>query len=99
MFTRAENGRRGTVWSGCSMKPEILPMQRLHQFRHWKWLSGNVLMPGAAHAQHPLEFVRENLDETRQHVHPVIENVLGALASSQFEMAFDQSVNQVHIAR
>src|SRR5215471_3612217 len=56
-------------------------------------------MPGAAHAQYPLEFVREDLDETRQHVHPVIENVFGALASRQFEMALDQPVNQLHIAR
>ena len=55
-------------------------------------------MPGAAHAQHPLEFVREDLDETRQHVHPVIENVFGALASRQFEMALNQAVHQLHIA-
>src|ERR1700747_3229321 len=81
------------------MNPEALPMQCLHQLRHWKRPAGNVLLAGAGDAQHTLKFMREDLDETRQHFKPVVENAFRALAAGEVEMTLHQAVNQFDISR
>src|SRR5450631_234735 len=80
------------------MKPVVLPMLHLlggpqNRYR----LVRNVSLLAAAHAQYPFEFVREDFDESRVHVVPVIENPLGATAASQVHVTRNKIADNLHI--
>jgi len=62
-------------------------------------LARNTRLAAAAHSQHSLEFVREDLDEAGKHFGPVIENPLGAAASGKFQMTGDEISYDLRILR
>ncbi len=72
------------------MKPVVLPMLHLLLLlagsamnSDGDGLARDVGLLAAGHSQHALEFVRENFDEARRHLVPVVENPFGAAAGSQ----------------
>src|SRR5450631_1650521 len=80
------------------MKPLVLPMLHLLGGRRNRYRKvRNVSLLAAAHAQDSFEFVREDLDESRVHVVPVIENPLGATAASQVHVASNEIADTLHI--
>src|ERR1035438_10708438 len=80
------------------MKPVVLPMLHLlGGLQNRYGLVRNVSLLAAAHAQYPFEFVREDFDESRVHVVPVIENPLGATAASQVHVTINEIADNLHI--
>src|SRR6185369_13037455 len=74
-------------------------MQRLHQFRYRQGLPGDVIAARTAHAKHALKFMGEDLDESWQHLHPVIKNMFCSLTAGQLEVLLNETVDQFYIAR
>ena len=56
-------------------------------------------MLAAAHAQHALEFVREDFDEARSRFLPVVEKPFRARAPGQFEVPHDQCLHHLDVVR
>src|ERR1017187_1088409 len=80
------------------MKPVVLPMLHLlGGLQNRYGLVRNVSLLAAAHAQYPFEFVREDFDESRVHVVPVIENPLGATAASQVHVTINEIADNLHV--
>src|SRR4051794_3241960 len=82
------------------MNPVVLPM--LHLLRVGEdgdRFARNIRSIAAADAQHALEFVRENFDETRHRFLPIVEEPLGSRTPGQLEMAYDQSLHHLCVVR
>src|SRR4051794_27881738 len=82
------------------MNPVVLPM--LHLLRVGEdgdRFARNIRSIAAADAQHALEFVRENFDETRHRFLPIVEQPLGSRTPRQLEMAYDQSLHHLYVVR
>src|SRR5579863_410089 len=90
------------------MKPVVLPMLHLLGLwglgalkpslnKHCEGRARNIRLLTSAHAQHAFEFVRENLDEPRNHVVPVVENPLGTATGSQLRVAQQEIFDDHHI--
>ena len=54
-------------------------------------------MLAARHSQHSLELVREDLDEARGHIVPVVENPLGTAAGRQLQVRQQEISDDYHI--
>ncbi len=54
-------------------------------------------MLAAHHSQHSLELVREDFDEARGHIVPVVENRLGAPAGRQLQVRQQEISDDHHI--
>ena len=61
-----------------------------------KWVVGCDRL---RHTQHSLVFVREDLNELRNHFSPVFENPLAARAGGRLHVLFDQILNGPQIDR
>src|SRR5579864_4971993 len=80
------------------MKPVVLPMLHLLcGLHHGDGLAWDICLLTAADSQHSLEFVREDLDEARNHILPIVEYPLCAAAAGQIQVARDQISDELHI--
>src|SRR3954469_4250710 len=78
---RSTGSRRGATSRGYSRKPETLPTGHPHRL-------GDALR--AAHAQNPFVLVREDFDEFRAHLFPVLNDPLAARTLGVFDVLRDQ---------
>src|SRR3954449_3884428 len=82
------------------MKPVVLPM--LHLLRAGQNRNAfirNIRLLSSSNAEHALEFVREDFDETRDSFVPVVQYPFAPRAASQFHVPADQVENDVQILR
>src|ERR1700722_7156481 len=70
---------------------------RLHQ--HSDRRLGDVGLLAASDSEYALELVRENFDEARGGIAPIVENRLGARAGSQYQVTGDQVADDLDILR
>ena len=85
------------------MKPVVLPMLHLLVLcllgmrKNSDRFARYIGLRAAADSQHSLEFVRENFDEPRDQLVPVVENPLSAAAARQFSVTRDQVSDDLDI--
>src|SRR5580658_4939404 len=97
---RSSGLRRVGCARSISKKPVTLPMLHLGSgSRHERrCVDGrSVDSGGALDAENPLVFVREDLDELRLGVGPVLENPRGARAAREVAMACEQALHAVNV--
>src|ERR1022692_2007646 len=85
------------------MKPVVLPMLHLLVLcllgmrKNSDRFARYIGLRAAAYSQHSLEFVRENFDEPRDQLVPVVENPLSAAAARQFSVTRDKVSDDLDI--
>src|SRR5581483_3536997 len=82
------------------MKPVVLPMLHLLcSSQNRDWFSRDVGPLAATDAQDSLELVREDLDEPRDSVGPIVEDPFGATTAGEFRVARYKIFHHFQIAR
>src|SRR3954454_9871278 len=82
------------------MNPVVLPMLHLLCVgEDGDRFARNISSIAAADAQHALEFMREDFDETWNRFLPIVEEPLGSRTPRQLEMAYDQSLHHLCVVR
>src|ERR1700677_1166238 len=95
---RSSTLRRVGCSRSISRKPVSLPMLHLlgrHQRRHRCWRAIETF--GARASQHALVFMREDLDEARLRIGPMLQDPGGARAAGQVAMPLKQTTHTIDI--